>query len=135
MAGAEQSVAKLPAAGPGTVLFTVDATITQASLYWIGVHNALGTPDEGVRHAAAIDPARLPTAERRARLGTDTARMWHQLGDHRRTFASLRLVEQAAPEEVRRPALRALTADLLYGPVPLPGLRDFARRTGASPAT
>lgn len=130
MAGAEEAVQRVPAAGPGP-LFTVDATTAQADLYWIGVHNALGTPDEGVRYAKRIDPARLPTAERRARLGTDTARMWHQLGNHKRTFAALRVVEQAAPEEVRRPALRAMTADLLYGPVTLPGMREFARRTGA----
>jgi transcriptional regulator with XRE-family HTH domain len=131
MAGAEQAIKRVPAAVPG-VLFTVDATTAQADLYWVGVHNALGTPDEGVRYAKRIDPALLPTAERRARLGTDTARMWHQLGDHRKTFAALRMVEQAAPEEVRRPALRAMTADLLYGPIALPGVREFARRTGAA---
>ncbi|WP_371493588.1 hypothetical protein OG871_38485 [Kitasatospora sp. NBC_00374] len=110
----------------------MDATPAQADLYWIGVHNALGTPDEAVRYASRIAPAALPTAERRARLGTDTARMWQQLGDHRQTFAALRLVEQAAPEEAQRPALRAMTAGLLYGPVALPGLREFAQRTGAA---
>ena len=130
MAGAEDAVRRVPAAGAG-VLFTVDATTAQTDLYRVGIFNALGTPDEGVRHAKRIDPVRLPTAERRARLGTDTARMWHQLGDPRQTFAALRMVEQAAPEEARRPALRAMTADLLYGPVALPGVREFARRTGA----
>lgn len=130
MGEAEQAVARVPRQ-PGAELFTVDATPAQAALYWIGVHNALGTPDEAVRYARSINPAVLPTAERRARLGTDTARMWQQLGDHRKTFAALRLVEQAAPEEVRRPALRAMTAGLLYGPVQLPGLREFAQRTGA----
>ncbi|WP_281292381.1 helix-turn-helix domain-containing protein [Kitasatospora atroaurantiaca] len=132
MRGAQDAVEQVPADGPGSVLFTVDATAAQADLYWIGVHNALGTPDEAVRYAARIDPALLPTAERRARLGTDAARMWHQLGDHRRTFAALRLVEHAAPEEVRRPALRAMTAGLLYGPVALPGLKEFAQRTGVA---
>lgn len=131
MGEAEQAVARVPAV-PGEELFTVDATPTQADLYWIGVHNALGTPDEAVKYAARVDPRKLPTAERRARLGTDAARMWHQLGDPRRTFAALRMVEHAAPEEVRRPALRAMTGSLLYGPVALPGLRDFAQRTGAS---
>lgn len=131
MAGAEEAVRRVPDGGTGT-LFTVDATAAQADLYWIGVHNALGTPDEAVPYAARINPSRLPTAERRARLGTDTARMWQQLGDHRKTFGALRLVEQAAPEEARRPALRAMTAGLLYGPVALPGLREFAKRTGAA---
>jgi hypothetical protein len=130
MGEAEQAVARIPKL-PGQELFTVDATPEQTDLYWVGVHNALGTPDEAVRYAARIDPRRLPTAERRARLGTDTARMWQQLGDHKRTFAALRLVEQAAPEEVRRPALRAMTAGLVYGPAQMPGLREFAQRTGA----
>lgn len=131
MGEAEQAVARSRPA-PGQELFTVDATPVQVDLYWIGVHNALGTPDEAVRYAARISPAGLPTAERRARLGTDAARMWQQLGDQRKTFAALRLVEQAAPEEARRPALRAMTAGLLYGPVALPGLREFAARTGAA---
>lgn len=129
MAEAEDAVAE-PAEGTRG-LFTVDASRAQADVYWIGVHNALGTPDEGVRYAARVDPSALPTAERRARAATDTARMWHALGDQQRTFGALRAVEAAAPEEVRRPALRALTADLLYGPGTVPGLRDFARRTGA----
>lgn len=116
---------------PSRPLFTVDASHVQIDSYWVSVHNALGTPDEGVAAAGRLAEVVWPSAERQARATTDTARMWHQLGDHRRTFASLRMVEQAAPEEVRRPALRAMTADLLYGPVALPGVREFARRTGA----
>jgi len=130
MGGAEQAVRALPT-DLSRPLFTVDATTAQADLYWVGVHNVLGTPDEGVPYARRLAGAVWPTAERRARAGTDTARMWHRLGDQQRTFAALRQVEAAAPEEVRRPALRALTADLLYGPRTLPGLREFAQRTGA----
>lgn len=112
-------------------LFTVDATRTQVDVYRIGVLNALGTPDEGVDVARRIDIDRIPTPERRARAFTDTARMWHALGDGPQTFAALRRVEQEAPQEVRRPALRALTSDLLYGPALVPGVREFAARTGA----
>ncbi|MFF2898610.1 hypothetical protein [Streptomyces sp. NPDC057966] len=75
--------------------------------------------------------AQLGNTERVARYLTDAARMWHQLGDGRRTFSALRAIERTAPEEVRRPALRTLTADLLYAPGSLPGLREFAVRTGA----
>ncbi|MFF7989854.1 helix-turn-helix domain-containing protein [Kitasatospora xanthocidica] len=134
MAGAEDSVDRVTGARflPSSPLFTVDATSAQVDLYWIGVHTALGTPDEGVPYAARIAPRQLPTAERRARYGTDCARMWHHLGDHRKTFASLRFTEQVAPEEVRRPALRALTADLLYAPVTVPGVRELAARTGVA---
>jgi hypothetical protein len=45
-------------------------------------------------------------------------------------FAALRQVEQEAAQEVRRPALRALTAGLLYGPTRLEGVQEFAARTG-----
>lgn len=114
-------------------LFTVDASRTQVDVYRIGVLNALGTPDEGVKVAARLNIDSMPTAERRARAWTDTARMWHALGDQPQTFAALRRVEQEAPQEVRRPALRALTADLLYTPARVPGVREFAARTGALP--
>ncbi|MEU8034636.1 hypothetical protein AB0C13_39850 [Streptomyces sp. NPDC049099] len=49
----------------------------------------------------------------------------------KQTFAALRRVGQEAPQEVRRPALRALTAGLLYGPTRIEGVREFAARTGA----
>lgn len=125
---AEQEVDRRPAV-PG--LFTVEATRTQVDVYRIGVLNVLGTPDEAVKVTAQLDVSHLPTPERRARAWTDVARMWNALGDGRQTFAALRQVEQEAPQEVRRPALRALTAGLLYGPAQVEGLREFAARTGA----
>ncbi|MDQ8707503.1 helix-turn-helix transcriptional regulator [Streptomyces sp. LHD-70] len=115
-------------------LFTVDATRAQVDAYRISVLNALGTPDEGVRIAQRLDIDHMSTAERRARAWTDTARMWHALGDGPQTLIALRHVEQEAPQEVRRPALRALTTDLLYAPARVPGVREFAIRTGAVPA-
>ncbi|GAA1388914.1 hypothetical protein GCM10009639_15940 [Kitasatospora putterlickiae] len=132
MGGAVDAVARLATTGPQPLgqLFTVDATTVQADLYWIGVHTALGTPDEAVPYAARLVPSQLPTVERRARYGTDCARLWQHLGDHRRTLEALRFTEQVAPEELRRPALRALTADLLYAPVTVAGVREFATRTG-----
>lgn len=125
---ADSEADRLPAVAG---LFTVEASRAQVDVYRIGVFNALGTPDEGVKVAARLDISRLPTVERRARAWTDTARMWHALGDGSQTFAALRLVEQEAPQEVRRPALRALASDLFYGPARVPGLREFATRTGA----
>ncbi|MFE1989730.1 hypothetical protein [Streptomyces mirabilis] len=57
--------------------------------------------------------------------------MWHQLNNPRATYAALRGIEHQAPEEACRPAVRALTADLVYGSVALPGLKEYAVRTGA----
>ncbi|GLF94273.1 helix-turn-helix domain-containing protein [Streptomyces yaizuensis] len=125
---AREDAERLPEV-PG--LFTVGTSRAQVDVYRIGVFNALGTPDEGVKVAANLDTDRLPTAERRARAWTDIARMWHALGDGEQTFAALRRVEQEAPQEVRRPALRALTSDLLYGPTRVRGLREFAVRINA----
>jgi hypothetical protein len=120
--------------GTPSGLFTVEATRLQVDVYRIGVLNALGTPDEGVKIAAGLDIDRMPTPERRARAWTDTARMWHALGEGQQTVAALRHVEREAPQEVRRPALRALTSDLLYASSRTPGVREFATRTGALPA-
>ena len=129
LAEADEDAARHPQV-PGN-LFTPAATRAQVDVYRIGVHTTLGTPDEGVATAAALDVSRMPTPERRARAHTDIARMWHALGEGQRTYAALRHVEQEAPQEVRRPALRALTADLLYGHTRVRGLREFAVRTGA----
>ncbi|MFG2111370.1 XRE family transcriptional regulator [Streptomyces sp. NPDC048718] len=129
---ADEDIKRRPQSPAG--LFTVDATMTQAAVYRIGVHTTLGTPDEAVEIARGLNVDLMPTAERRARAWTDTARMWHALGNGEQTFAALRHVEQEATQEVRRPALRALTANLLYGPARVQGLREFAVRTGAVPA-
>ncbi|MFD6181406.1 hypothetical protein [Streptomyces goshikiensis] len=126
------TVGRRPQAPGG--LFTVEATKTQVDVYRIGVHNTLGTPDEGVEIARGLNIGLSPTAERRARAWTDTARMWHALGNGQEAFAALRLVEQEAAQEVRRPALRALTSNLFYSPARVQGLREFAVRTGAVPA-
>ncbi|MHA7956282.1 helix-turn-helix domain-containing protein [Streptomyces sp. L500] len=117
--------------GPGLEQVTVQATAEQCDSFRMSVFNKLGTPDEGVDVVRRIRPAVFPTAERRARFHTDAARMWHQLGDPRRTWAELRAIEHEAPEETCRPSVRALTTDLMCSPVSLPGLREFAVRTGA----
>jgi hypothetical protein len=128
---ATETVGRIPAGGKPLGLFTIQASPAECAMYSISTYNALQTPDEGVRHVSSFIPAQLPTTERRARYWTDTARMWHQLGDDGRAYAALRAIAREAPEEVRRPAIKALTTDLLYTPQRLPGLREFAVRTGA----
>ncbi|MEV4502597.1 helix-turn-helix domain-containing protein [Streptomyces klenkii] len=116
--------------GPGLEQVTIQATREQCASFRLSVFNKLGTPDEAVPVVRRANPNRFPTAERRARFHTDAARMWHQIGNDTRTFAALRAVEHEAPEEARRPSVKALTADLLYSSTNLPGLREFAARTG-----
>ncbi|GHG80394.1 helix-turn-helix domain-containing protein [Streptomyces griseocarneus] len=116
--------------GPGLEKVTIQATRAQCASFRLSIYNKLGAPDDAVPVVARINPSAFPTAERRARLHTDVARMWHQLGDDARTLAALRAVEHEAPEEARRPSVKALTADLLYSSTSLPGLKEFAARTG-----
>ncbi|CAL9513682.1 hypothetical protein [Streptomyces sp. enrichment culture] len=78
-----------------------------------------------------VDPAALPTAERRARYWIDVARAFDQWGRPERCYRALLAAERAAPQEVRRGAVRAVAAGLLRHDRALPGVRAFARRVGA----
>lgn len=112
------------AAGPRQEL-----TAAQCALYRIGIHRHLGDVDTALAYATALQPAGLSTPERRARAATDTARALLDADDLPGAFAQLRLVELAAPDEARRPAVRALTARIAEHRPALPGLADYARRT------
>ncbi|EFG03877.1 transcriptional regulator (plasmid) [Streptomyces clavuligerus] len=133
VAEADETAHRIPHDQPHHGLFTITASPAQVDLYRIGIHTQLGTPDEAITHARRVIPGRLPTAERKARFHTDSARMWHKAGRPERVYADLRAIEHVAPEELRRPSLRTLTTDLLYTSTPqtLPGIRAFAARHGA----
>ncbi|WP_216590257.1 hypothetical protein [Streptomyces brasiliscabiei] len=53
----------------------------QCTLYRIGIHRHLGDVDTALAHAARLNTRALPTAERRARAATDTARALLDAGD------------------------------------------------------
>jgi hypothetical protein len=103
----------------------------QCVLYRIGIHRHLGDVDTALAAARRLRPGHLPSAERRARAATDTARALLDAGDAAGAFAQLRLVELAAPGEARRPSVRALTAQVAERRPGLPGLDAYARRTAA----
>ncbi|MEU5834533.1 helix-turn-helix transcriptional regulator [Streptomyces diacarni] len=105
----------------------------QVALHEVSVHQLLGAPDRAVSAAQRVDTRGMPQ-ERIARLGLDVARAYADWGRPEECFRALLWVESAAPQEARRPATRMLTAGLLYGPARVPGLREFAARTGAIPA-
>lgn len=110
-----------------------ELTAGQCALHGIGIHRHLGDVDTALAHTRRLRPDRLPTAERRARAATDTARALLDAGDAAGALAQLRLVEAAAPLEARRPAVRALTAHLAGLRPGLPGLGGFVARTVVSP--
>lgn len=106
--------------GPGQVL-----------LHRISISHLLGDAGQAVEYARRVDPAALPTAERRARYWIDVARAFDQWGKPDRCYQALLAAERAAPQEVRRGAVRAMAAGLLRHDRSLPGVRGFAQRIGA----
>ncbi|MGV9320425.1 XRE family transcriptional regulator [Streptomyces sp. NPDC003660] len=104
---------------------------SQVLLHQVSVSHLLGDAGQAIEHARRIDPAALPTAERRARYWIDVARAFDQWGKPDRCYRALLAAEQAAPQEVRRGSVQSMAADLLRHDRALPGVRAFAQRAGA----
>ncbi|MGW2541699.1 helix-turn-helix domain-containing protein [Kitasatospora sp. NPDC001574] len=100
------------------------------ALHKLSVHYELGDAGRAIEMAATIDPAALPTAERQARFFTDVARAFDQWGKPEQCYRALLAAEEAAPQEVRRGAVRDLATCLLRHDRKLPGVRNFAARAG-----
>ena len=100
------------------------------ALHHLSVHYELGDAGQAIDLARTIDPTTLPTAERQARFFIDVARCFTQWNKPEQTFRALLAAEQAAPQETRRGSVRGMATDLLRHDRSLPGVRDFAARTG-----
>ncbi|MBQ0988193.1 hypothetical protein KBZ10_27515 [Streptomyces sp. F63] len=96
-----------------------------------GVHHRAHQKRHVLRHARRVDTARLPTTERRARYWIDVARAFEQWGKADRCYQALLAAEQAAPQEVRRGAVRSMSPHLMRHDRTLPGVRAFASRVGS----
>lgn len=105
-----------------------ELTAAQCALYRIGIHRHLGDLDTALAAARRLRPAQLPTAERRARAATDTARALLDAGDAAAAFTQLRLVELAAPHEARRPSVQAVMARIAEQRPALAGLAAYTAR-------
>jgi hypothetical protein len=105
---------------------------TGVDLYRISIARALGDPGTAIDIAARINPATIPTIERRGQYWTDVARAYHQWGKPERCYRALLAAERATPDEVRhRGHIQKITTTLLHHPgTTLPGLRAFAGRVG-----
>lgn len=117
--GADQSPAGTTFFGPSQVL-----------LHQISISHLLGDAGTAIDHARQVNTAQLPTAERRARYWIDVARSFDQWNKPGNCYRALLAAEEAAPQEVRRGAVRTMTAGLLRHDRNLPGVRSFARRVG-----
>ncbi|GAA2838849.1 hypothetical protein GCM10010505_72420 [Kitasatospora aburaviensis] len=100
------------------------------ALHELSVHYELGDAGRAIELASTINPTALPTAERQARFFTDVARAFDQWGKPEQCYRALLAAEEAAPQEVRRGAVRDLASTLLRHDRKLPGVRDFATRAG-----
>ena len=130
---AEDMAGRLAAGRTGTVGEAREAgelSAAQCVLYRVGIHRELGDPDTALAYAARLEPARLPTPERRARAATDTARALLAAGDTAGAFGRLLQVERAAPLEARRPAVRAVAGAIAARRPGLAGLDAYLNRTG-----
>ncbi|GAA0425125.1 XRE family transcriptional regulator [Streptomyces luteireticuli] len=107
--------------GPGQVL-----------LHRISISHLLGDAGQAIAYARRIDPAALPTTERRARYWIDVARAFDQWGKPERCYRALLAAEQAAPQEVGRGSVRVMAAGLMRHDRALPGVRAFVHRVEAS---
>ncbi|MEU0693857.1 helix-turn-helix transcriptional regulator [Streptomyces niveus] len=118
--GADQSPAGTAFFGPSQVL-----------LHQISISHLLGDAGTAIDHARQVNTVQLPTAERRARYWIDVARSFDQWNKPERCYRALLAAEEAAPQEVRRGAVRTMTAGLMRHDRTLPGVRSFAHRVGA----
>ncbi|MFF9585250.1 hypothetical protein [Streptomyces achromogenes] len=98
-ARAEQTATRL-ARHPHTAGRPQELTVGQCARYRIGIHRHLGDLDTALAAARRLQSETLPTAERRARGATDTARTLFDAGDAAAAFA-----QPSAPRSVFEPKL------------------------------
>ena len=106
-------------------------TPATVALHQISAENFAGDPGAAIAAASRLEPAGLPTTERRARYWTDTARAYAQWGRRDDAIDALLAGEYHAPQDIHtRPAVRDLIRALLLAGRTGPDLRGLARRSG-----
>jgi transcriptional regulator with XRE-family HTH domain len=106
-------------------------TPATVALHQISAENSAGDPGAAVAAAIRLEPAGLPTTERRARYWTDTARAYTQWGRRDDAIDALLAGEYHAPQDIHtRPAVRDLIRTLLLTGRTGPDLRGLAQRSG-----
>ncbi|KUM89753.1 transcriptional regulator [Streptomyces cellostaticus] len=117
-------------AGQATADARTDAGLQQVLLHQLSVHYLLGDAGQAIDLAKTIDPTALPTAERQGRFFIDVARCFDQWGKPEQCYRALLAAEHAAPQEIRRGAVKDMAGGLLRHDRSLPGVRAFAGRAG-----
>ncbi|MGW2103810.1 helix-turn-helix domain-containing protein [Streptomyces olivaceoviridis] len=121
---ARRSARRLPGTPPPGRLFPISPAAV--GLYAVGVHWALGDAGAALEAGKDLRPEQFPTAERRARLGTDMARAWWAWNRPEQTARALLDAHRASPGEVRdRPAIRSIVNELAERHPHTPGVREL----------
>ncbi|MGW1196293.1 XRE family transcriptional regulator [Streptomyces sp. NPDC002536] len=119
-------------AGRTSTAARTDTGTQQVLLHQLSAHYLLGDAGQAIDLARTIDPAALPTAERQGRFFIDVARCFDQWGKPDQCYRALLAAERAAPQEIRRGAVKNLAGSLLRHDRSLPGVRAFADRAGVA---
>jgi transcriptional regulator with XRE-family HTH domain len=84
------------------------------ALHAVSINADLSKSAAARSQAEQIDPAQIPSRERRGRLGVEIARTYHQRRDYTATLHWLEYAHQTAPDSVHySPVARQMTADTL----------------------
>ncbi|MGW2911277.1 helix-turn-helix domain-containing protein [Streptomyces asoensis] len=123
---ARRAARRLPhVALPGR-LFAI--SLAAVDLYAVGVHWALGDAGAALDAGKNLRPEQFPTAERKARMGTDMARAWWAWQRPEQTARALLDAYRASPGEVRdRPAIRGIVVELAERHPGTSGVRELHR--------
>lgn len=121
---ARRAARRLPLQAPAGRLFPISPAAVD--LYAVGVHWALGDAGAALEAGRNLRPEHFPTAERKARLGTDMARAWRAWGRPEQTARALLDAHRASPGEVRdRPAIRSIVTELAQRHPRAVGVREL----------
>lgn len=121
---ARRAARRLPDVAPAGRLFPISPAAVD--LYAVGIHWALGDAGAALEAGKNLRAAQFPTAERKARMGTDMARAWWAWSRPEQTARSLLDAYRASPGEVRdRPAIRGIVHELTERHPRVSGVREL----------
>ncbi|MFE9402347.1 helix-turn-helix domain-containing protein [Streptomyces sp. NPDC006530] len=105
---------------------------TNVALHAVSAANAFGDAGVALETAGPLMRRHIPAPERRAALWVEAARAYNQQGRLADGYQALRIAESCAAQDVRRPAVRELVADMAARDRrrTLPELHHFSRQLG-----
>ncbi|MFF6874666.1 helix-turn-helix domain-containing protein [Streptomyces sp. NPDC012474] len=105
---------------------------TNVALHEVSAAVSFGDAGIALHTARPLMRRHIPVPERRAALWVDTARAYSQQGRLADGYQALRIAESCAAQDIRRPAVRELVADMAARDRrrALPELHHFSRQLG-----